>query len=191
MRPTIRFATVADAVRLRSFAVETFRETYAEHNSPANVERYVAEAFTVERQTAEIRDANSAVLLAEHTDDAGVVQLMGYAQLMRGPAPVAVAGPDPMELRRFYVAHQWHGQGVAKTLMGATLDAARDRGARTLWLGVWDRNARAIAFYAKHGFARVGEHTFVLGEDAQRDWLLARAIQHPLALAPHRGDNLD
>jgi diamine N-acetyltransferase len=61
--------------------------------------------------------------------------------------------------------------------MDATLDAARTHGARTLWLGVWERNARAIAFYAKCGFARVGEHSFVLGDDIQRDWLLVRALK--------------
>ena len=68
------------------------------------------------------------------------------------------------------------GRGVAHALMGAALDAARARGAKTLWLGVWERNQRAVAFYGKYGFSRVGEHTFVLGSDAQTDWLLARPL---------------
>jgi ribosomal protein S18 acetylase RimI-like enzyme len=64
--------------------------------------------------------------------------------------------------------------------MDAALAAARVRGAETLWLGVWERNARAVAFYRKYGFTRVGEHTFVLGSDTQTDWLLAR----PLGVLP-------
>ena len=67
-------------------------------------------------------------------------------------------------------------RGVAPALMDAALDAARARGAQTLWLGVWERNPRAVAFYAKYGFVRVGEHTFVLGGDAQTDWRFARAV---------------
>ena len=81
-----------------------------------------------------------------------------------------------MELKRLYVARAWHGQGVAQALMDAALDTARARGAQTLWLGVWERNPRAVAFYAKYGFVRVGEHTFVLGGDAQTDWLFARPV---------------
>ena len=81
-----------------------------------------------------------------------------------------------MELKRLYVTRSWHGKGVAQALMDAALDAARARGAKTLWLGVWERNERAVAFYGKYGFARVGEHTFVLGSDAQTDWLLARPL---------------
>ena len=60
--------------------------------------------------------------------------------------------------------------------MNAAIDAARARGAQTLWLGVWERNPRAVAFYEKYGFTRVGEHTFMLGDDAQTDWLFARTV---------------
>ena len=173
--PAIRLATAADAERLSNFAVEAFRDTYGEHNNPDNMKRYVTSTFTAEQQAAAIMDARGAVLLAEHTDDAGLVQLMGYAHLASSAPPPGV-GPAPVELKRLYVGRQWHGQGVAQVLMDATLDAARMRGAQTLWLGVWERNLRAIAFYAKYSFARVGELSFVLGDDVQRDWLLARPL---------------
>ena len=84
--------------------------------------------------------------------------------------------PPRIELKRLYVARAWHGRGVAQALMDAALDAARARGAQKLWLGVWERNPRAVAFYAKYGFVRVGEHTFVLGGDAQTDWLFVRPV---------------
>lgn len=175
MTPTIRLATTADAERLSSFAAEAFRDTYREHNSPGNMDRYLADAFTAEQQGAAIADAGGAILLAELTDDAGLLHVVGYAHLATSAPPPGV-GPAPVQLKRLYVGHQWHGQGVAQMLMDETLDAARTRGARTIWLGVWERNARAIAFYAKYGFARVGELSFVLGDDVQRDWLLARAL---------------
>jgi ribosomal protein S18 acetylase RimI-like enzyme len=65
--------------------------------------------------------------------------------------------------------------------MDAALDAARARGAQTMWLGVWERNPRAVAFYSKYGFTRVGEHTFMLGADAQTDWVLARGLTNVAA----------
>jgi diamine N-acetyltransferase len=172
----VRPATVADAGALSRLAASTFLETFAGDNAPEDMARYLAEAFTTERQAAEITDAAGAVLLAEHTTDSGHTELLGYAHLVSGEVPAAVGGAAPMELKRLYVARAWHGRGVAQLLMQAAIDAAGARGAQTLWLGVWERNPRAVAFYTKYGFVRVGEHTFVLGGDAQTDWLFARPV---------------
>jgi ribosomal protein S18 acetylase RimI-like enzyme len=172
----VRPATVADAPRLSALGAATFRETFEGENTPEDMARYLAEAFTPERQAAELADPAGIVLLAEHRGPSGHGELVGYVHLVSGPAPAAVQGPAPLELKRLYVARAWHGRRVAQALMDAALDAARGRGAGTLWLGVWERNPRAVAFYAKYGFARVGEHTFTLGADAQTDWLLARAL---------------
>lgn len=172
----IRPATAADASALSRLAATTFRETFEGENSPEDMERYVAEAFTPEQQAAEIADSRSVVLLAEHLDDAGGSALVGYVHLVTGDAPGAVSGLAPMELKRIYVARTWHGRRVAQLLMEASINEARAHGAQTLWLGVWERNPRAVAFYAKCGFTRVGEHTFMLGNDAQTDWLFARPL---------------
>jgi len=77
---------------------------------------------------------------------------------------------------RFCVDRPWHGRGLAQTLMAATADTARAAGGSTLWLGVWERNGRAIAFYRKCGFEDVGTHSFVLGDDHQRDRVLVRRL---------------
>ena len=172
----VRPATIADAGRLSEFGAATFRETFERDNSPEDMARYLAETFTPERQAAEITDPAGTVLLAERRGTSGAVELVGYVHLVSGPAPAAVQGPVPMELKRLYVVRAWHGQGIAQALMDAALDTARSRGALTLWLGVWERNPRAAAFYSKYGFTRVGEHTFMLGEDAQTDWVLARSL---------------
>jgi ribosomal protein S18 acetylase RimI-like enzyme len=172
----IRRATVADAPALSRLGAATFRETFEQENTPENMARYLAEAFTTERQTAEISDPAGIVLVAEHVGELDQTELVGYAHLVEGPPPAVVKGPAPMELKRIYVARAWHGRGVAHALMAACLEAARSRGIQTLWLGVWERNPRAVAFYGKHGFTRVGEHTFVLGTEAQTDWLFARPV---------------
>ncbi len=176
MTALVRPATIADAPCLSQLGATTFRESFAGENTPEDMARYLAEAFTPDRQAAEIADPAGTVLLAERRDASGDAALVGYVHLVSGPVPAAVRGPAPLELKRLYVTRAWHGQGVAQALMDAALDAARARGAQTLWLGVWERNPRAVAFYAKYGFSRVGEHTFMLGADAQTDWVLVRPL---------------
>jgi ribosomal protein S18 acetylase RimI-like enzyme len=87
-----------------------------------------------------------------------------------------VPGNDRLELSRFYVDRPWHGRGVAQALMTATVREAARRGGETLWLGVWERNPRGIAFYRKCGFADVGTQTFVLGSDPQNDRVMALTL---------------
>jgi ribosomal protein S18 acetylase RimI-like enzyme len=172
----VRPATLADADALSRLAAATFRDTFEGSSPPEDMAQYLAEAFTPAQQAREIADPAGIVLVGEDRSDAGPVSLIGYAHLVAGAAPAAVTGPGPIELKRIYVDRAWHGRGVARALMDAALDAARRRGAGTVWLGVWEHNPRAIAFYSKYGFTRVGHHTFVLGTDAQTDWLFARPL---------------
>ena len=177
METIVRPAAIADAASVSQLGAVTFRETFEGENTPEDMARYLANAFTPNQQAAEIADPAGAVLLAERRHTSDDAELVGYVHLAPGPAPAAVGGPAPLELKRLYVKRAWHGQGVAQALMDAALDTARARGAQTLWLGVWERNPRALAFYRKYGFVRVGEHTFVLGADAQTDWLLTRPVE--------------
>ncbi len=80
------------------------------------------------------------------------------------------------ELWRFYVTREWHGRGIAQALMASVVTEAAGRGGQTLWLGVWERNSRARAFYGKCGFADVGEHVFLFGTDPQTDRVMARPL---------------
>lgn len=187
MEIVVRPATLADAPRVSQLGAATFRDTFAGANTPEDMAHYLDTAFTPERQAAEISDPAGAVLLATYgsgSAEANGAELVGYAHLLSGLVPGAVRGPAPLELKRLYVARAWHGRGVAQALMNAALDAARGRSAETLWLGVWERNARAVAFYRKYGFERVGAHTFALGADQQTDWILARSLEPAV---PNRG----
>lgn len=182
MTTNIRPATIADAARLSRFAAAAFRDAFERDNTPEDMARYLAETFTPDRQAAEIADPAGVVLLAESVaaSGAGSPELLGYAHLVSGPAPRSVIGQSPIELSRFYVSRALHGKGVAQTLMDATLGAARARGADVVWLGVWERNSRAVAFYRKYGFDRVGEQVFMLGADRQNDWVLARGLRESM-----------
>lgn len=169
--PDIRQATVADAAKLSELAARTFYDAFAEMNKPENMEAYMREAFSVPQLTAELNDPRAGFLLAEVKGAPA-----GYAKLHDGAAPACITGAKPIELVRLYVAQQYHGAGIGNDLMRACVDEARRRGYQTIYLGVWEHNTRAQTFYCKWDFAIVGSHIFQMGDDAQLDWLMQRAL---------------
>lgn len=171
---TLRRATVADAARLAVLAERTFRDTFTGENSPQDMETHCAENFSTEIQMSELADPQRITLLAEAGETAA-----GFAQLVLGSAPECLSCARPAELNRLYLLGAWHGRGVAQELMAAVLSAAAQANCDHVWLGVWERNPKAITFYRKFGFEVIGEHRFVLGRDPQRDLLMALRIEAP------------
>lgn len=169
----IRQAVLAEAEALLELAARTFYDAFAATNTPENMQAYMSAAFTLEQMTAELRDPRSLFLLAE---SAG--QQAGYAKLLRSEAPECVGAPSAIELSRLYVDQNVLGAGIGAALMQACLDAARRAGFQTIFLGVWEHNPRAQAFYRKWGFERVGEHVFQMGDEAQTDWWMMRSLRH-------------
>ena len=176
-RIRIRRAHAADAAVLSEFAERIFRETFEAANNPADLAAYLADAFGVDLQRAEILTSSSTVLLAEDvTGSNAVTPLAGYSHLATGESPHSVHGPAPVELKRFYIDSAWQGTGLAQVLMRATIDAALASGAATIWLGVWEHNPRAIAFYRKWKFGIVGSHVFLMGDEELNDFWMAREL---------------
>ena len=168
---TIRRANPEDAGLLAELGARTFSETFTADNSPEDMAAYLAASFNPAQQTAELADPASTFFIAEVGGRAA-----GYAQLHAGEPAEGVEGSKPVELVRLYVSREWLGRGVGEALMRACVDEARRAGHGTIWLGVWERNGRAQAFYRKWNFRAVGEHVFHLGSDPQRDILMERAL---------------
>jgi ribosomal protein S18 acetylase RimI-like enzyme len=168
----IRRATVDDAAALAEFGARTFYETFAVDNSPRDMELHLASAWSPQLQQVEILDRELDTLLAH--DERGT--LAGFAQLRAAHTPAGVQTVNPVEIKRFYVDKHWQGRGLARELMAAVETQARARGARELWLGVWERNTRAQAFYRKCGFEKVGTQIFVVGTDPQTDHVMLRQL---------------
>lgn len=169
---TIRRGTVGDAGLLSELGARTFSETFAADNTPEDLAAYMNMSFSVAQLTAELEDPASTFLIAEVDGHAA-----GYARLHDGEPEKGVEGPKPVELVRLYVSREWLGRGIGEQLMRACIDEARQAGHETIWLGVWERNPRAQAFYRKWKFRAVGEHMFRLGSDLQRDILMERAVE--------------
>jgi len=167
----IRAAEPRDATALAELAARTFSDTYAEQNDPAHMAAHRARAFSPAIQAAEIADPAMRTLLAIEGD-----AMVGFAQVRRKDPPACVREPAAVELARIYVDRGAHGRGVAQALMGAARAAAVALGGRHLWLGVWERNPRAIAFYRKMEFRDVGATHFYVGPDRQDDRVFVLAL---------------
>ncbi len=167
----IRSGTRADAALLAELGACTFRDAFGPYNRPEDMALYLGRTYGLPQQTAELTNPDLTSLIAEVDDDPA-----GFAQLRSGKPPACVQGPDPIELWRFYVDRAWHGQGVAQVLMAAVRREAVNRGGRTLWLAVWERNERAKGFYRKAGFLDAGSQPFILGEDHQTDLVMVRDL---------------
>jgi GNAT superfamily N-acetyltransferase len=167
----IRVAVAADASALAEFAARTFAETFGADNRPEDLRAHLAASFSLAQQTREILDPAVVTMLGfqNHT-------LVAFAQVRRKPPPACVDVEHPIELQRFYVDRPGHGTGVAQRLMQAARQAARDFDGRHLWLGVWERNSRAIAFYKKVGFTDQGSTDFFVGPDRQTDRVLVAPL---------------
>jgi ribosomal protein S18 acetylase RimI-like enzyme len=171
LSPVVRRAGRRDAKQLASLAEATFRDTFEARNSAENMALHCGTRYGEAVQASEIADPDMVTLVCESQET-----LAGFAQLRWGGAPRCVVAAAPGEIQRLYVARKFHGMGVARKLMLACLDEMRARRSDVVWLGVWEHNPRAIAFYRKFGFAEVGEHIFPLGRDPQRDIVMTWSV---------------
>ncbi len=154
------------------------REAFGPPHNPAElVEEYIQSTITVFQLATELADPRSTFFLLEQADRTAV----GYAKLRRHTTPRRM--PEPyrrtgraVEIQRIYLLQTCIGQGQGRMLMQHCLDWASKEGYSAVWLGVWERNDRALAFYEKMGFLRFGYHYFQFGSERQRDYWLYKQL---------------
>ncbi|HET9906153.1 MAG TPA: GNAT family N-acetyltransferase [Anaerolineales bacterium] len=163
----IRYGTTADATMLSELGAKTFYDTFAKDNTPENIGTYLKRSFSPELQFDELSSPDNIFLIVESEEVP-----IGYAQLILNSKDDAIQRARPLEIRRIYALQEYLGKGVGKELMRATINEARQRGCDSVWLGVWEKNQRAIDFYKKWGFREVGTHLFSVGDDPQNDFIM-------------------
>ena len=163
----IRYGNAKDARMLSGLGSRTFYETFAKDNTPENIASYIKEPFSPEIQFRELSEPQNIFLIAESETAPA-----GYAQLVIDSRDESTKGTKPLEIRRIYVSQEYLGKGIGRALMSASIQDARQRGCDCIWLGVWEKNQRAIDFYRKWGFREVGTHIFMLGDDPQKDFVM-------------------
>lgn len=169
----IRRGNAADAETLAPLAVKIFNDTFAANplNKPEDMQAYIAEFMSVEAFRQELTDKDSVFFIAEIAGE-----IVGYAKLKENSIEHCVSDESPIELCRLYVAHEFHGKGIANDLMDECFAEAQRKNFKTMWLGVWEFNFRAQRFYEKIGFSKVGEHIFQLGSDPQTDFVMEKKL---------------
>lgn len=168
----ICLAGPAEAELIADLSRRTFYDAFAPHNTPENMEQFMQTQFTRDQLIRQVGAPRNTFLLAR-IDDLPV----GYARLYEGAElPRALAGSKCIEVARIYNEQRAIGKGVGKALMEACIDVAREKGKQWIWLGVWEHNRRAIAFYEKMGFEIFDRHIFLLGQDVQYDWWMRRQL---------------
>ncbi len=163
------------AAQLATLGRQTFHEAFAANNRPEDLAAYLDVSFNPEKQLAELQDPAVMVLLARMAPE-----LVGYAQLRLGSAlgsDIGQVPPPVLEIERLYVLNEWIGTGLGAALMRQALEEARGHQCRSVVLGVWERNTRAIEFYQRFGFKPIGQHEFVLGTDVQTDLIMRKGLK--------------
>jgi ribosomal protein S18 acetylase RimI-like enzyme len=171
MSLSIRQATTADAELIADLSQTTFYETFAASNTKENMDKFLSEQFTKSRLLQEVEQPGLQFFIAYNDDE-----VAGYLKLRDGQQPHTLGFVKTLEIARLYAMKTMIGKGVGALLMQKSIDIAKEKNKQSIWLGVWEKNQRAINFYQKWGFKKFSEQDFVLGNDVQRDWLMMKEL---------------
>jgi ribosomal protein S18 acetylase RimI-like enzyme len=163
----IQKATIDNIGQLQKIGRQTFFETFSAGNTEENMTQYLNEGFSIEKLTVELSDQNAEFYFATLND-----QVIGYLKLNFGPSQTELQDDKALEIERIYVLKEFHGKNVGQLLYDKAIEIARQKKAAYVWLGVWEKNPRAISFYKKNGFVEFDKHIFKLGNDEQTDIMM-------------------
>lgn len=167
----VRTARLEDAHLLAELGAKTFYDTYASHNKEEDINLYLESTFTKDKIVEELNDKSTTFIIASVNDIAG-----GYAKLIHNHLPQQLNGKKGLEISRIYVTESLIGKKVGKALMKHCLETAQQGKYDLLWLGVWGKNERAVGFYEKFGFEKIGDQPFLLGKDEQTDCVMVKYL---------------
>lgn len=156
---------------LHRISVHTFRSNYGHLNTPENLQQHIDQHLSKERLKTELEHPEMRFFFA-WVDG----KIVGYSKLNFGQGQTEDYGEDQLEIERIYVLEEYQGNGYGGALIQHAEQQAKALGKSIIWLGVWEKNPRAIAFYEHIGFRKIGKHTFQVGQDPQTDWVMRLSL---------------
>jgi len=159
--------SLQDVEALQAIGRVTFSQTFSEHNNAEDMEAYLKTSYAIEKLTAEINNPESEFYFAKENEN-----IIGYLKINTGKAQTEIKNLDAFEIERIYVDQAYLGKKIGQILFQKALQLAMQKKAAYVWLGVWEENHRAIAFYKKNGFVPFDKHIFKLGNDEQTDIMM-------------------
>ncbi len=171
---SIRIEKIGDEAvgQLRDISIATFQESFGDQNTVDNMNAYIKKCFSEEHLLAELRDPGSLFYVANIKD-----QWVGYVKLNSGSVQIGNQLERAIEIQRIYVLKDFQGHKVGQQLYEKAVGIALQAGIQFIWLGVWEKNKRAIRFYERNGFIPFGSHFFWLGNDKQTDILMRLSLK--------------
>lgn len=168
----IKKVTLADIVQLQEIGRQTFAETFSSTNTEKNMKAYLEDGFSNAKLSAELDNPNSEFYFVTLNNT-----VIGYLKINFGLAQTELKDDKALEIERIYVLQEFHGKKVGQLLYDQAIHLAKEKKADYVWLGVWEKNHRAIQFYTKNGFVEFDQHIFVLGDDEQTDIMMKLEIK--------------
>lgn len=165
----LKKCTIEAIEQLREISIETFTDTFGAYNTPEDLAAYLEKANNLAQLTKELQTPESEFYFLYEDNE-----LAGYMKLNFGEAQSEHIGEQALEVERIYIRTNFKRRGFGRLMIEKAMNVAKEKGCSTIWLGVWEQNFAAQAFYEKMGFARFSEHTFLLGADEQTDYLLKK-----------------
>lgn len=172
MTIAIKKCTMEDIVLLQEISIETFNETFKNQNSPESMNAYLERAFNLEQLEKELSNVSSEFYFIYSNEE-----IAGYLKVNLNNAQSENMGNESLEVERIYIGQRHHKQGLGKYLMNKAIQIAIARDKEKIWLGVWEKNESAIAFYNKMGFVQTGAHSFYMGEEEQIDYIMVKPLK--------------
>ena len=172
MNKHLRKCTSEDFDTLRELSIRTYYETFAHLNTPEDMQAYLDEAFEISKLRGELNNPDSDFFFLFFNE-----VLAGNLKLNEAPSQTDINDLSSLEIERIYVTREFQGEGLGRYLMEQAITIATERKKEYAWLGVWEKNEKAIRFYKKNGFYEIGTHTFVMGEDVQTDYVMRKDLK--------------
>ena len=163
--------SVEDIEELQAIAKQTFTETFGSQNTAEDLAKFLSEEYAFDKLKAEVENPESFYYFCYFEDE-----LAGYLKLNVGAAQTEPDYPEALEIQRIYVLRKFQGKRIGLAMMQQALTKAKELNKSQVWLGVWEKNLKAQAFYQKSGFKKVGSHDFILGDDIQTDYILVKEL---------------
>lgn len=167
----IKQVTIRAIGLLQEISKKTFFETFASSNTAEDMNKYLQTSFSAEKLSSELNNPNSFFYFAVAEG-----RVIGYLKLNIGQAQTEMLAENALEIERIYVLQDFFGKQIGQILYEKALQVAQVKQVSFVWLGVWEKNTRAIAFYQKNGFITIGKHIFKLGDDEQTDFIMKLAF---------------
>ena len=163
----IKKVIIVDVDKLQKISRQTFYETFSADNTEENMKKYLEEDFSLAKLSSELDSINSEFYFAYYDN-----KVIGYLKINFGQSQTELKDEKSFEIERIYVLKKFHGQKVGQLLYERAIRIAMQKNAEYVWLGVWEKNPRAIRFYQKNGFVEFDKHIFKLGNDKQIDIMM-------------------